>query len=266
MEKYFNTLVKCIKDNKIFLIATMIIIIILLYSKSNSNTDKFTYTPRGYKIIDYYNNVIKHSLRTNYKLKDKSIAICLFGIHYQDNYRHHRLGNININFQKYTNNIKNLFKDFKTKDYYIVTNNSPIQNKLYNNYDPKIILYTQGGRDHKVLTILKYLRDRDDKYDFVAISRIDIFYMIDLYNIDTEKINIISILEKPDLICDNFYLFPYKYLDKMINIFQNIKGYSTHNKIPSHGLRNIFQKTMGVNYLKNENTDVWNLTSYYIHI
>lgn len=270
MEKYLNILMKYVKDNKLLMIATMIIIIILLYSKSNSNsklnTDKIIYTPRGYKIIDYYNNVISNSLRKNYKLKDKSIAICLFGIHYQDNYRHHRLGNININFQKYTNNIKNLFKDFKKNDYYIVTNNSPIQNKLYDNYNPKEILYTSKKRDSKILMILEYLKDSRNIYDFIAISRIDIFYMIDLYDIDMEKINIISILEGPDLICDNFYLIPYKYLDTMINIFRNIKKYSTHNLIPSHGLKNIFREKMGINYLKNENTDVWNLTSYYIHI
>ena len=263
MEKYYNEFIKFIQKYKLLLIVILISLILLCLYRGRGVA--LIYHGRVNKILNHYDK-IKHNLRINDKFKDKSIAICLFGIHYQENYKHHRLGTININFEKYVNNIQNFFDGFKTKDYYIVTNNSPIQNKLYDQYDPKMILYTQKGRDYKILMILKYLRDNYNEYDFVAISRIDIFYMIDLYDIDTEKLNMISILERPNLICDNFYLFPYKYLDTMINIFQNIKEYTTHKRIPSHGLKNIFGKTMGINYLKNENTDVWSLTSYYIHI
>ena len=89
--------------------------------------------------------------------------------------------------------------------------------------------------------------------------------MIDLRNIDLNKMNIMSILEDDYLICDNFYLFPYKYIHVIIDIFKNATKYTTFH-IPSHGLKNIFEEKIGINYLKNEFVQVSKLSSYYLHI
>ena len=40
-------------------------------------------------------------------------------------------------------------------------------------------------------------------------------------NIQYDKFNLVSLLENPQYICDNFYLFPYKYLHTFSEICKN---------------------------------------------
>ena len=56
-------------------------------------------------------------------------------------------------------------------------------------------------------------------YDLILITRFDLLFQKKFHesNINFDKFNIVSILERPDLICDNFYLFPYKYIQILLN-------------------------------------------------
>ena len=88
-------------------------------------------------------------------------------------------------------------------------------------------------------------------YDLILITRFDLLFQkkFDESNINFDKFNIVSILEKPDLICDNFYLFPYKY----IQIFSNIVKQNLN--IPFHNIQNKLYNNLNiksVNYILNE--------------
>ena len=76
-----------------------------------------------------------------------------------------------------------------------------------------------------------------------------------------DKFNLVSILEKPNLICDNFYLFPYKHLKNFSNIVKkNIKKNAHQIK---EDIENI-NGTDYINYILNENVRLHYLTFYKI--
>ena len=82
----------------------------------------------------------------------------------------------------------------------------------------------------------------------LALLGIDILFQKDFSNsnISFDKFNIVSILEEPDYICDNFYLFPYKYLIPFSGIIK--KDY--------HMIKDEIEKSgCPINYILNERGD-----------
>lgn len=254
---------------KVLIILFIFICIIFIINKnSNIHTkqlEKYNEQETRDKIIKNRQTFITTELKVNPKLTDKTVALCLAGLSYKKNYNTLYLKNTTINFKIYASNIKFFYKDFKNIDYYLVTNDSEKIDDLKQTYNPTKLILSEKDKLGKIVEILEYLRDTKNIYDFISISRFDIYYMNDLRNIDLNKMNIMSILEDDNLICDNFYLFPYKYIHVIIDIFKNAPKYTTFH-IPSHGLKNIFEDKIGINYLKNEYVPVSELTSYYIHI
>jgi SNF2 family DNA or RNA helicase len=78
------------------------------------------------------------------------------------------------------------------------------------------------------------------------------------FDVDISKLNIFSILERDDLICDNFYLFPGNMLQKMIEIFK----LANNDKMFGHFIK---KKLGEINFIRNEYTKVALLTSYKLH-
>ena len=237
--------------------------------------ERLKHLRKRHKIMKIRENYISEKLQKNIFLKDKTIAVALFGVHYNKNYIHWFYNNIVIDFRLYAKNIKLFYNDFKTVDYYIATNHSDIENELYDYYKPNKIFFTNEkikdknvtSKILKIVQVLKCIQLSNKKYNYVSLSRFDIYYMYDLINIDPSKMNIMSILEEESIICDNFYLFPYKYLNELIHIYENINKYVTiSHPVITHGLKNIFEDKFGINYLKNENKTVFNLSSYHLHI
>ena len=70
--------------------------------------------------------------------------------------------------------------------------------------------------------------------------------------------NVVSLLEKPNLIDDNFYLFPGSNLEKFINILKD------NLNIWGHGFKDLFNKYFDINYLYNENLNIKYLSYYKI--
>jgi hypothetical protein len=234
------------------------------YLQLDFNINELNINPNK-EILKKRINFITNELKVNPELTNKTVALCLAGNSYKKNHNTLYLKNTTINFKTYASNIKFFYKDFKDIDYYLVTNNSEKIDDLKQTYNPTKLILSEKDKLGKIVEILEYLRDTKNIYDFISISRFDIYYMNDLRNVNLNKMNIMSILEHDDLICDNFYLFPYKFIHVMIDIFKNATKYTTFH-IPSHGLKNIIEDKIGINYLKNEFVSVQELSSYYIHI
>ena len=96
------------------------------------------------------------------------------------------------------------------------------------------------------------------------ITRFDIEICGDFYNnIDFKKLNIISQLELPFLICDNFYLFPIKFIKHFYDIFVGIQD--SNDIIITHRLLHKFENKIEIKYIRNEHCEVPELTFYKIH-
>jgi len=71
--------------------------------------------------------------------------------------------------------------------------------------------------------------------------------------------NIVSVLEKPNIICDNLYIFPFK----KIGIFEDF--IERRYALPAHKYMNFFIKRFGpINFLMNEYTYLNKLKFYKI--
>jgi len=102
------------------------------------------------------------------------------------------------------------------------------------------------------------------KYDLVLITRFDLLFQKDFNNsnIQLDKFNLVSILEKPNLICDNFYLFPHKYLEDFLKIINNKKINTSHHYL-KYDIEGINGKDF-VNYILNNNKGIGRLEFYKI--
>jgi hypothetical protein len=203
------------------------------------------------------------------------MALILFGIHYMENYHHWKLGNVTIDFARYYDNIKKNIIDYFGKKYdidiYISTNMSKKAGELMRIYKPVQFNFNQFDRDKKICAGLGMVINRITKgarYDQVLITRFDIFFCENFTNenIKYDNLNLISILEQPHLICDNFYMFPIKYIYNFYRIFKNIRLHTGVDYLPAHHLRKVFDIYFNVNYVKNEHRDVGNLSFYKLHL
>jgi hypothetical protein len=100
-------------------------------------------------------------------------------------------------------------------------------------------------------------------YDLVLITRFDLLFQKDFNksNIEFDKFNMVSILEKPNLICDNFYLFPYKFLKPFSEIAKN-NFTSRFHDMKDELYAKINENS--VNYILNENCSISELSFYKI--
>jgi hypothetical protein len=205
------------------------------------------------------------------------IAILLFGKSYEDNY-------FNLSYSKntiidykysYDNYKEYIYKFFNNKGYdidtYFSTNisNPEIQSELINKYNPIKYNFIRNktnnnfSRNEKFKNVIELLLSENKIYDLVLITRFDLLFNIDFNesNIKFDKFNLVSILEKPNLICDNFYLFPYKYINNFYNVVNKNINISFH--FIKNDIDNINGKSF-VNYILSENTYIAYLKFYTI--
>jgi len=203
------------------------------------------------------------------------IAVILSGLHYKPKHNSFFFTK-DIDFRLHETNIKekifNYFGKDKKINTFIATNDSPILDELKKTYDPVKLITTDKPRNPKLCMALKSAIDYRDEnkieYDMVVFTRFDIMYNITFNenNIKKDKLNIISVLEYDAVICDNFYAFPGKFLDKFYEIYMNAHELGRkYCSIVQHGLRYIFEQTFPVNYVLNERRGVGGLSSYKIN-
>ena len=204
----------------------------------------------------------------------KKIAILFFGLTYHT-YCHFsgkiKKVNYNLSFDNYQEYIYKYFENLGYEiDTYFTTNNycdESKKNRIRNKIKPKNCAFIKNNFNHhksrntKFLKVIELCLNEDINYDLVLITRFDLIFQkkFEESNIKLDKFNLVSILEKNHLICDNFYLFPYQYLRKFYELLKD------RPMLDYHKIKDLIESLNGkdfVNYILNEYTDVPNLTFY----
>ena len=214
----------------------------------------------------------------------KKLALLLFGLSYKK-YKHFTRKQYFVNYELSIENYKKYIYEYFIKlgysiDVFFVTNisNEQIQNEIINTYQPKKYLFTdnldiqnvnkipdntfsRNLRFKQVIDLfIDYTIENNTSYDHCIITRFDLLFQKDfeLSNINFDIINIVSVLEHKNVICDNFYLFPYKH----INEFQKL---ATDNlNINYHCIENKINKIDKINFILSEYKHIINLSFYKI--
>ena len=202
------------------------------------------------------------------------LAVLFFGLskcHY-----HHHSHNIHfIDYEKSYENYKEfIFNYFKSKGYeidvYFTTNRLDEEDtkSICKKYNPVKYNFVENdgthvlSRNKKLINVLSLCLESKNVYDLILTTRFDLLFQKDFSksNIQFDKFNVVSLLEKQTFICDNFYLFPYKYLKPFLEISKN-------NSINTfHTLKNELYKIPNIemNYILNENSNIHQLSFYKI--
>lgn len=116
------------------------------------------------------------------------------------------------------------------------------------------------SRNKKLESAIDLCIEGGGEYDLVLITRFDLLFQKDFAdsNIQFDKINIVSVLERPNLICDNFYLFPHKYLKDFQKVIRKCANINHRN------IKNDLEKIAPINYILNENRNISELSFYKI--
>jgi len=201
-------------------------------------------------------------------------ALLLFGISYCD-YEHREGKKTKINYiESYYNYKKYIYKYLYDKGFsievYFSTNfsNKKKHNEIIKKYKPvkySFIRDRNGNaeflRNKKIINVIELCLNNNVNYDLVLITRFDLLFQTDFKksNIKLDKFNLVSILEHNQLICDNFYLFPFSKLKQFHEITKKNINKSFHR------IKTDIEKIDGkefVNYILNEYTLVCDLSFY----
>jgi len=177
----------------------------------------------------------------------KKLALLLFGVSKIDSFHHPIHGNYHVDYKYSVNNYhERIFKYFHDLGYdidiYFATNNLNKKDrseliatypavdydfqKTQSDYVHKNGLSTLDGgryfnRNIKFRKVLNLCLNSGNKYDLILATRFDLIFMQDFrsLNFNLDLMNICSILEKRNVIDDNFYLFPGKILEDFTKNF-----------------------------------------------
>lgn len=203
------------------------------------------------------------------------IALLLFGISYLDNYQHWHPNKLIYNidwkysFENYQNFIIQYFhiKGYQV-DIFLVSNkiNHIEEKKLLDAYKPIKFDFIENkeniwsSRNRKFDRVIDLCLETKTNYKMVCITRFDLQFQKNFNTciIDENAFNIVSQLEKPELICDNFYILPYKYL----HLFSNLVKSKLENNF--HKIKKNIEQICSINYLCNENVKISSLSFYKI--
>ncbi len=202
------------------------------------------------------------------------LGLLLFGVSLEIN-KHWQYGTLySLDYNNsYDNYQKYIFEYFTKKGYdidvYISTNkfiNDKDVNELTEKYKPVKCSFIEDredivlSRNKKLESVIDLCINEGNEYDLILITRFDLLFQKDFANsnIDFDKINIVSVLEKSNLICDNFYLFPYKYLIPYKKIIKKCSNINHRN------IKKDLEKIDSINYILNENCDINELSFYKI--
>jgi len=120
------------------------------------------------------------------------------------------------------------------------------------------------SKHSKLINVLEMCLDSKIDYDLVLLTRFDLIFKDNFNesNIKLDKFNIVSVLESPQYICDNFYLFPFKYLREFLELLKDFRGCFKGY----HAIGGVIEKRLNtkMNIIKNEKTKVVDLTFYKI--
>ena len=163
------------------------------------------------------------------------LALLLFGMS-KCEYKHWDKNTYLIDYNNSYDNYKEYIYDFFEKkgydiDVFFVTNVLDENDKIdiCNKYKPVKCDFIENDTNHtvsrnkKIDRVIDLCLSHPVKYDLVLITRFDLHFKkkFDESNIKLDKFNLVSNLERPKMICDNFYLFPYNCLRSFSRIVKN---------------------------------------------
>ena len=196
------------------------------------------------------------------------LALLFFGISYMERFNN-RFGSVNsVDYRECLSSQREMIYKYFTDlgytiDIFLCTNPSSLQDQVVKDYKPVAFRFENGCRGHKIKIVFDlvwdYSKENNIEYDLILLTRFDIKFMIPLAesNIKLDHLNIVSILEEPDLICDNFYLMPGCYLE-------SFKAVSKKAGSHGHQLKAKLERLFNVNYMFDQHCVVANLKFYKI--
>lgn len=155
-----------------------------------------------------------------------SVAICLFGISYLPNYDHWNLGNKTIDYERSLDNYRaRIFSQIPNYDVYISTYRHDKVDKLRKQLNAKkgyvtneevikgLTIQSCDQRNRMISVFEEVLRGTS--YEWYLFTRFDLQFNFNIQDLpyDKDKINVLAILERSNLICDNFYMVHKSQLD-----------------------------------------------------
>lgn len=185
---------------------------------------------------------------------------------------------LDIDYQKSVQNYQEyIFNYFKQLGYqidvYLSTNNLSKKDKtrLISIYKPVKFSFHKNNknqnrrtaRNEKLYSVILLCLQSKVSYDLILITRFDMMFKkkFNESNINLKKFNLVSTLQKKNLICDNFYLFPYEVLKEFLNIVKRNRHKSFHPiKKEIHNIKN----NKFVNYILDEKKGIGFLSFYQI--
>jgi hypothetical protein len=201
----------------------------------------------------------------------KKLALILFGYSKESYYHDNNKKIVNIDYKLSINNYKErIFKYFNDIGYdidiFISTNemSEEYQKQILSDFNPIAYEFIKSeknklfSRNTKLKNALEFCMNSNNTYDNICCTRFDLIFNKNFHgsNIDFEKFNLVSVLEVPHFICDNFYLFP----GRLLSGFHKICSDNINNS--AHILKYDIEKLSEVNYILNENNMI-SLLSFY---
>lgn len=202
-------------------------------------------------------------------------ALLLFGMSICK-YKHWTNKMYQINYRdSYDNYQKYIYKYLNDKGYsidvYFSTNisNDDEHKELIKKYKPIKYSFIHNNinkrlsRNKKLLNVVQLCLNNNIEYDLVLITRFDLLFQkeFEKSNIKLDKFNLVSILERNHLICDNFYLFPFSKLKQFHELTKKNINRSFH--YIKDDIEKIDNKEF-VNFILNEKKRISRLSFYKI--
>ena len=214
----------------------------------------------------------------------KKVGIIYCGISYATNVDSTHKSNNIVNWNYFSKSFENICEfagGRKNIDIFLATNNHKYLNDLIEFYNPvayslddfndEFDLYPQfhdenimkyKNRNFRFFNGLNMINTHINNtcitYDYIIVSRFDIYLLFDLkkQNIIPNNLYLISILEKEFLIDDNFYIFSVFILKSILRYQHEFK------KTQSHHWKYLLNNISPIKYINNECKQVPLLSSY----
>lgn len=188
----------------------------------------------------------------------ESVAVCLFGISFQENYNHWAFGKKRVDYRLSLSNYKeHLFSKLNHFDVYGSTYQHSLLDNLKKDLNikqmyvekqpplPGLHHASKIQRNNMIAVFDDMLKKMS--YEWYLFTRFDLMFHfnVDEFSIDANKINVLVELEKPWFVCDNFYLV---HRLKLAEFFMYLKQQNISNR---HDV-NFFGGSQNLNTLLKE--------------
>ncbi|GAB5366674.1 hypothetical protein AAMO2058_001163800 [Amorphochlora amoebiformis] len=211
---------------------------------------------------------------------EKSIAILLTGISYAKHVYHWGKSYFEVDFRVSLCNYKFRLIDYLRAngyvdiDIFVSTNDSPLRdmvvdlyrvkpgNSYFGNRHVSLVNSSETSAEGeteglslsrgKLMKGMELIMNANKRYDQVLITRFDLEFLKPFHSVKVEwsRINLISHLERPYLVDDNFYLFPYRILKPFYDMYTRF--YDGGRNGLAHKLTNQIKKLGPVHFLLDE--------------